>query len=99
MIHQKIPERASCVIFYSTFGTAARPSPGRSVWGLRVAGSPYFCLVRLYLVSIRAGRLESLCRFGSANSIYAGRLESLLRFTTAALTCCVDSGRPTRIEG
>jgi hypothetical protein len=77
MIHKKIPERASCVIFYSTFGTAARPSPGRSVWGLRVAGSPYFCLVRLYLVSIRAGRLESLCRFGSANSIHVGRLESL----------------------
>ena len=62
-------------------------------------------------LSIPVGRLESLCRFTSADlircvesrrptcivaSILAGRLESLRRFG-AAVANAVDSGRPIRI--
>jgi hypothetical protein len=48
-------------------------------------------------VSIRVGRLESHCRFGSAHRVCGGPREQVRRSRSADSNRCVDSRRPTRI--
>ena len=45
----------------------------------------------------QGGQFESLCRFGSADSIHVRRVESRRRFRQADSNRCVDSRRPTGI--